>query len=1013
MKKQRKLLFKRGLAVFLVLTMCVGMLQMTAFAAEAGDDSDVTVVTPDDDNRTTSNNSEPAAQDEGQDDDSSEPEETLPKDVDRIETPSDHPTAEPDGDNATWESDVKDSEGNTVGTAAGSESNTVDSTVNNPDGTKQSESGTVEDEEHSGPIEVEVPKPVVPDDNETATTKPGDSNIADGEGVETDEESGDQHIKVDVELKPDSDGNISGSNTVEFEVDTKEEKEKKLAELNDKLDSEKPETGRVDNEKGYVDTQWTKESLKDNEGNECGYQTVETKTEYTKEEGLPAPLEIPESDDSTTVTSTTDAEGNVTGYVAVTTTTLPDGTTVTETKTVTNGTMTIEKTTVTKTTTNHVVSVKKGENDKTGSASVDITVIEGEGHGQIKTEGLKPNMGNDPADNTVDHTKDFYGWVDKINTILRNPNDTSVDGELYQMKNGQTIYAFNNGANGVFDHLKEGGLMYVDGNNTLVRDGVTYAAIGENKWGTKLYVKLDEVTKLKAEEGKYLYYGENGLSSALGVGITGGNESTYNAHQLVLVDSDGNKHYVYCADLSVHPQNGDYSIGNVEDAEYLKNHPEYAEQIKAIAANGYWGTESGTGSLDAFKGWLKDIGYTKNGGYISEGVAMAVTQAAIWHYGNSGNLALTGGFTEYYYSKYGDGALGWDKAQIEVADELYQYIISHGEKVLEHANYTPTDFDDFINADSIKTPSVTVTKTESVTDDSGETRTTNTADISFVLDVEPATITKDMKVTIKDLDGNEYGTFQLDKTSGLDKLIHRDERTYTIKGVQLPNGVTLTLSLTGSQVVSKGAYLITAVEGYENSQTFVSVEEGKRTYALDVSLNLSVQEATATVTTSHDTDITRTEQIDQFWNSMWESSYTYTPPEDPGDDDDGGDDDVPPPPPEDPGDDDDDDDDDTPTTPPTTTTTTPPTEVNVPAEPTPLAEVPAEPTPLAEVPEEATPLAEIPEELEEIPEEEVPLADVPATGDISAMWYVMTILAACGLLFMHVLDGKKRRDGES
>ena len=65
MKKQRKLLFKRGLAVFLVLTMCVGMLQMTAFAAEAGDDSDVTVVTPDDDNRTTSNNSEPAAQDEG------------------------------------------------------------------------------------------------------------------------------------------------------------------------------------------------------------------------------------------------------------------------------------------------------------------------------------------------------------------------------------------------------------------------------------------------------------------------------------------------------------------------------------------------------------------------------------------------------------------------------------------------------------------------------------------------------------------------------------------------------------------------------------------------------------------------------------------------------------------------------------------------------------------------------------------------------------------------------------
>ncbi|MEH2939834.1 doubled motif LPXTG anchor domain-containing protein [Lawsonibacter sp. JLR.KK007] len=106
------------------------------------------------------------------------------------------------------------------------------------------------------------------------------------------------------------------------------------------------------------------------------------------------------------------------------------------------------------------------------------------------------------------------------------------------------------------------------------------------------------------------------------------------------------------------------------------------------------------------------------------------------------------------------------------------------------------------------------------------------------------------------------------------------------------------------------------------------------------------------------------------------------------------------------------------TTPPVVTDpddTTPPvvtdpddtdTDTNVPEEEVPLVEapvvdVPEEEVPLVEapvvdIPEEEVPLVEAPAEVE-IEDDEVPLAAVPQTGDISALWYVVTLLSACGL----------------
>jgi hypothetical protein len=103
--------------------------------------------------------------------------------------------------------------------------------------------------------------------------------------------------------------------------------------------------------------------------------------------------------------------------------------------------------------------------------------------------------------------------------------------------------------------------------------------------------------------------------------------------------------------------------------------------------------------------------------------------------------------------------------------------------------------------------------------------------------------------------------------------------------------------------------------------------------------------------------------------------------------------------------------------------------VEIPEEPTPLAEEPAveipeEPAPLAEEPEieideEPVPLAEEPEieideepvPLADIPDMPTPLANVPQTGDesITALWGVMAAVSLMGIAFL-TLGGKRREE---
>lgn len=128
--------------------------------------------------------------------------------------------------------------------------------------------------------------------------------------------------------------------------------------------------------------------------------------------------------------------------------------------------------------------------------------------------------------------------------------------------------------------------------------------------------------------------------------------------QYAVTDKDGKVHVVYCADMSVVARSDvEYYLANVEDADYYTdswNHgpgandikdPSYGAHLREVATNGYWGTETGTGSLEKLVGDLLAAkaagnpaldGVTKDEIHaLNADLALSATQAAVWRYGNS------------------------------------------------------------------------------------------------------------------------------------------------------------------------------------------------------------------------------------------------------------------------------------------------------------------------------------------------------------------------------------------
>jgi len=372
--------------------------------------------------------------------------------------------------------------------------------------------------------------------------------------------------------------------------------------------------------------------------------------------------------------------------------------------------------------------------------------------------------------------------------------------------------------------------------------------------------------------GYALEYVGYGLETAIRVDYTNGNTL---AHQFKLVDRDGNIHYVLCADLGVSAVRGaDYNMTNVSEAAYFQREGA-AAKIEAIALSGYWGTQTGVGSLENVKqllrnakrngqiSWLPDA-YIEN---LTPGEALTATQAAIWYYGNSAesqNMSdqyVTGAV---YQSSGGTRSATAEEAS--TVNALYQVLINLDPAAV---NNTTTEFitqENFAASATITVKEKAVDAGGNVEVDANSNTQTYLTDLTFSLAVKKSSLTGNLKLTVTDEYGKVLGEAQLatEDSSLLGTLLAEDSvgsGTYTLKDIKIAEGVTIQLNLSGTQNLSQGVYLYTAAV-YSDSQTFVGVGSGERDVNLSVEMELEVADPQAKVRHTRSTwTETRTDEL--------------------------------------------------------------------------------------------------------------------------------------------------------
>lgn len=481
--------------------------------------------------------------------------------------------------------------------------------------------------------------------------------------------------------------------------------------------------------------------------------------------------------------------------------------------------------------------------------------------------------------------------------------------------------------------------------------------------GNDLYGRTNKTGGGSSSDLPYQWKGEYGLESRYRVNDTNHieeNPSTWQAHQFILEDGNGNKYYTYCADFQTDAESGwKYAMENVEDADYYNN--EAAKHIRAIAYEGYWGTGKGIGSLQNLKEILLEklgkndnvYGLTADEIHaLTDGQALTATQAAIWKFGNCGKD-----------TKVNDGAicgknyLGGDAFDLasdpakSTIQKLYNYLIAQTKD--------PTPRTTLLDEKTIQGAKAKVA--------SKNTDGTYNVSLDFVLAVTPDARNEDLVINVYQGD-EKIGTKKLSDLTGTST-----NGTYTIDGLKLSNGANVELRLEGTHQLETGVYLYSSEVRSENgekktAQTFVGIASGTQKVDLRVLVNLAITDPVAKiirsgseqeqlVTTTQDRTCTETKTLTHYsndvqitttqvdrsgrsWENHWQSHWEPTTPPD-----------QPPEEPEEP-------------------------------------ETP-------EAPE--TPVAPA-----------VPGYDVPKTGDASGLYSILSIFSALGLALV-TCAGRKRR----
>lgn len=626
------------------------------------------------------------------------------------------------------------------------------------------------------------------------------------------------------------------------------------------------EDAPIVNEAGEQIGKKTVKEIKDNNGVVIGYEITEEKWETVDNNStmdptnldtpapvrtLPArpeaPAPVTENGLTTTVTVEDIIEnGEVVGYITTKRVTDGDGNEVSMESDSIYGTVTTQSS----------VLEKFPENDKITTTTV--TTV----YGTLNTQNYtKTTPGTITNVNTRDVTKEIYELVETKDGLFflfegKMYKVQSLSGQgkvsMNSIKPASSVTALTPSGDGAINET-------TDLRNPHYNDYVDANA------------QYDSNGKLIITNGYDYKYVGYGLESS----ITADTGSNYGngtlVHQFKLMDKDGNTFYALCADHNTTADRGaDYSMENVWDADYYSD--TNAKKISAIAMNGYWGTASGVGSLDKVVEFLKANSNLDDDllDDLTPGEALTATQAAIWHYGNSGTSQILDGKDATGYQYTGNKSYGSWTFKDASTDEtkrinaLYQALINQNVTNADVADHST----ELLSKDNFATETKLVIK-EKATEDDGTVKTDAKGnekyltDVTFTVAVEKSDLTGNLVIVVTDENGNKLREEQLKTdSSNLVGRILADGTAgsdYTIKDLELPEGVKINLNLSGTQNLEQGVYLYSA-EVYSTSQTFVGIGSGTQQVNLNVQMEFSVTDPEAEV--KHTTKTWKEKEVD-------------------------------------------------------------------------------------------------------------------------------------------------------
>ena len=308
--------------------------------------------------------------------------------------------------------------------------------------------------------------------------------------------------------------------------------------------------------------------------------------------------------------------------------------------------------------------------------------------------------------------------------------------------------------------------------------------------------------------------------------------------QFTVSDKNAQIFTTYCADQNTPAVPGySYNLVNLKDSPNYS--PEDTEMMQTVANHGYWGTESGFGSLQALKARLKDaeIMTDEELDKLNDGMATTATQYAIWTFSNKMDKRT---FYNVYHTTTGNaGVKAAAKEDSDLIFKVYNYLVN-----LEPSTFAPKSTRNIIINDKnfINTISLDIKSKPETHPNNLDAISTNDAylvDVVFDLKVTPDQLVDDLRLEI--MDGEDViatGRIAGTKLDGEVSLTADGNGFYVFEDIVIKEGQeNIRFVLKGQQHLEKTPYLLLSEirEGVA-SQNLLCVAEGDRN--VNVSLDL-------------------------------------------------------------------------------------------------------------------------------------------------------------------------------